>query len=230
MPALRTLVCAALALGLTGLAHAQATVKPDGHWRAVLGLGLSYASGNTDTTNLSMSGDAVRATDRDKWSAYLNSSYARSAGVTSAEQARLGGRYDRNLGPAYFAYGGLDVEHNRFANLEPRSMLSAGLGWHVLKSPTTTFDLFGGLGYTVDNYRAPMAVSGELRDRYQYASLPLGEESTHKLSATTSARQRLVVVANLRVKPGVTDSGRDPAQSTLTPLAFTKRAHLSISA
>ena len=109
-------------------------------------------------------------------------------------------------------------------------MLSAGLGWHVLKSPTTTFDLFGGLGYTVDNYRAPMAVGGELRDRYQYASLPLGEESTHKLSATTSARQRLVVVANLRVKPGVTDSGRDPAQSTLTPLAFTKRAHLSISA
>lgn len=31
-----------------------------------------------------------------------------------------------------------------------------------------------------------------------YASLPLGEESTHKLSATTSARQRLVVVANLK--------------------------------
>ena len=198
MHAFRTLICAALALGATGLAQAQATVKPDGQWRAVFGLGLSYASGNTDSSNLSMTGDAVRATDRDKWSAYLNANWARSSSVTTTEQTRLGGRYDRNLGPAYFAYGGVDIENNRFANLEPRSMLSAGMGWHVVRSPATTFDLFGGLGYTVDKYREPMVVGGELRDSYSYASLPLGEESTHKLSATTSARQRLVVVANLK--------------------------------
>jgi putative salt-induced outer membrane protein YdiY len=43
-----------------------------------------------------------------------------------------------------------------------------------------------------------MVVGVELRDTYSYASLPLGEESTHKLTETTSARQRLVVVANLK--------------------------------
>jgi len=197
MPPFRTLICAALALGVTGLAQAQATVKPDGQWRAVFGLGLSYASGNTDASNLSMTGDAVRATDLDKWSAYLNSNYARSAGVTTTEQTRLGGRYDRNISPVYFGYGALDFENNRFANLALRSMLSAGMGWHVIKSPATTFDIFGGLGYTADQYRDPMVVGGELRDNYSYASLPLGEESTHKLTETTSAKQRLVVVANL---------------------------------
>jgi putative salt-induced outer membrane protein len=198
MPALRTLVCAALATGAAGLVQAQATVKPDGQWRAVFGLGLSNSSGNTDSTNLSMTGDAVRATDLDKWAIYLNSNYARSASVTNTEQIRLGGRYERNFNPAYFGYGGLDLEKNRFANLEPRSMLTAGIGWHVIKSLATTFDVFGGLGYTADKYRDPMVIGGELRDSYNYASLPLGEESTHKLTATTSARQRLVVVANLK--------------------------------
>lgn len=198
MSAPRTFVCAALAIGATGLVQAQATVKPDGQWRAVFGLGLSNASGNTDSTNLSMTGDGVRATDLDKWAVYLNSNYARSAGVTNTEQIRLGGRYERNLNPAYFAYGALDFEKSRFANLEPRSMLSAGIGWHVIKSPATTFDIFGGLGYTADKYRDPMVVGGALRDNYNYASLPFGEESTHKLTETTSARQRLVVVANLK--------------------------------
>ena len=198
MRTLPTLVCTALALGATGLAQAQATVKPDGQWRAVFGMGLSYASGNTDATNLSMSGDAVRATDRDKWSVYLKSNYARSGDATTTEQTRLGGRIDRSLSPAYFGYGALEFENNRFANLALRSMLSAGMGWHAIKSPTTTFDIFGGVGYSDDQYRDPMVVGGQLRDNYRYASLPLGEESTHRLSETTSAKQRLLVVANLK--------------------------------
>lgn len=193
----RSLICAAFALGAIGAAQAQSTVKPDGQWRATLGLGASYASGNTDSSSLSFTGDAVRATDLDKWSAYGNGNYGRSNGVTTAEQTRLGGRYDRNLSPVYFGYGALDFENNRFANLALRSMLSAGMGWHVIKSPSTTFDVLGGLGYTVDQYRDPMLVAGELRDDYNYVSLPLGEESTHQLTETTSAKQRLLVVPNL---------------------------------
>ena len=193
----RSLICAAFALGAIGAAQAQSTVKPDGQWRATLGLGASYASGNTDSSSLSFTGDAVRATDLDKWSAYGNGNYGRSNGVTTAEQTRLGGRYDRNLSPVYFGYGALDLENNRFANLALRSMLSAGMGWHVIKSPSTTFDVLGGLGYTVDQYRDPMLVAGELRDDYSYVSLPLGEESTHQLTETTSAKQRLLVVPNL---------------------------------
>ena len=198
MRTMPTLVCVALALGATGLAQAQLTVKPDGQWRSVFGLGLSHASGNTDATTLSMTGDAVRATDLYKLTGYLKSNYARSGGATTTEQTRLGGRYDRNLGPAYFGFGALEFENNRFANLALRSMLSAGMGWHVTQSPTTTFDIFGGLGYTADRYRDPMVVGGELRDTYSYASLPLGEESSHKLTETTSAKQRLVVVTNLK--------------------------------
>ena len=59
MSVIRTLITTALALGTAGLAQAQATVKADGQWRAAFGLGASLSSGNSQSSNLSMSGDAV---------------------------------------------------------------------------------------------------------------------------------------------------------------------------
>ncbi len=198
MKAIRTALTMALALSGFALAHAQATLKPDGQFRAALGLGASMSSGSTEARNLSLTADAVRATDQDKTSLYGNAQYARSDGVTTAEQVRLGGRQDHNLSSAYFAFGGLDLERNKFSNLKMRGQLSGGLGWHAIKSPTTTFDLFGGLSYTSDKYFNATLIDGQMRNSYDYVGLLLGEESTHKLSETTSAKQRLILVPNLR--------------------------------
>lgn len=197
MQYLRQAALVALSLAAAG-AQAQATVKNDGQFRAALGLGASLASGNTKATNLSLTGDAVRATDQNKLSLYGNLQYARSGGTTTADQLRLGARYDQNLSAKLFAFGGLDLERNKFANLNLRAQLSAGLGWHVIKSPTTTFDVFGGLGYVSDKYKDPMVIDGRSRDSYGYMSLLLGEESTHKLSDSTSFKQRLTLVPNLK--------------------------------
>ena len=194
----RPLLVAALSLGAVGLAQAQATVKNDGQWRAVLGLGASASSGNTSASNLSIAGDAVRATDLNKVSLYGTLQYARSTGVTTGEQVRLGGRYDHNLSAELFAFGGLDLERNKFSNLKLRSQLSGGLGMHLLKGPATTLDVFGGLGYTAEDYINRMVIAGANRSAYRYAAVLLGEESTHKLSDTTSFKQRLVVVPNLK--------------------------------
>jgi putative salt-induced outer membrane protein YdiY len=182
----------------SGLAQAQATVKPDGQFRAALGLGASATSGNSSSRNLSLTGDGVRATQDDKLSIYGNAQYARSGGETTAEQVRLGTRYDRNLSSALFAFGGLDFERNKFANLKLRSQLSGGLGWHVLKTPATTWDVFGGLGYTSDKFFDPTFIDGATRTKYNYLGLLLGEESTHTLTETTTAKQRLTIVPNLK--------------------------------
>ena len=200
MSVIRTLITTALALGTAGLAQAQAqaSAKADGPWRAAFGLGASLSSGNSQSSNLSMSGDAVRSTDLNKTSLYGNVQYARSAGVTTGEQLRLGGRYDHNLGAQLFAFGGLDLERNKFSNLQLRSLLSGGLGYHALKTPTTTLDLLAGLGITSDRYINPMTIDGANRSAYSYVSLLLGEESTHKLSDTTSFKQRLTLVPNLK--------------------------------
>lgn len=198
MSLIRTLLTSTLAIGAVGLAQAQATVKNDGQMHASFGLGASLSSGNSQASNLAMSGDAVRATDQDKTTLYGTVQYARSGGVTTGEQLRLGGRYDKNLDVQLFAFGGLDLARNKFSNLQLRSLLSGGLGYHALKTPTVTWDLFGGLGYTSDRFINAMVIDGANRSSYHYLSLLLGEESSHKLSDTTSFKQRLTLVPNLK--------------------------------
>jgi putative salt-induced outer membrane protein len=151
MNIIHTTLAAALTLGSVA-AQAQATVKPDGQWRSALGLGASMSSGNSKATNLAATADAVRATSQDKASLYGNANYAKSNDTTTGEQVRLGGRYDYNLGVDTFAFGGLDLDHNKFANLSLRGLVSGGLGYHAIRGETTTLDLFGGLGYTSDRY------------------------------------------------------------------------------
>ena len=41
-----------------------------------------------------------------------------------------------------------------------------GLGWHLIKSPATTFDVFGGLAYTSDRYRSAMEIDGRVQPRF----------------------------------------------------------------
>lgn len=197
MKIIRNVLPLALTLAAAGLAQAQPTVKPDGEFRAVFGLGASLASGNTEANNLSVTFDGVRATATDKTTLYGRGNYASTDGETTAEQWRLGGRHDHDLSPAYFAFGGLDLEQNRFTNLKLRGQLNGGLGWHVIQSPQTTFRILGGLGYTSDNYYEAMLVDGAVRSSYEYANLLLREESTHKLTESTSAQQRLTVTPNL---------------------------------
>lgn len=192
----RTMLAASLAAAGSA-AHAQATVKDDGQWRAALGLGVSVTSGNKDSSSASILGDAVRATSEDKASLYINGLYAKTDDETTAKQLRFGGRYDHNLTPRVFGFGGLDFETNKFANLDWRSQVLGGLGYHVVKSDTTTFDVFGGLSYTHDKFDAATLIDDKVRNSFSYAGVYLGEESTHKLTETTTAKQKLSIYPNL---------------------------------
>ena len=146
---------------------------------------------------MSVTGDAVRATAQDKLSLYGNALHTSSNGDTTGEQVRLGGRYDYNLGPAVFGFGGADLERNKFSNLKLRSQLVGGLGLHAIKTPETLWDLFGGLAYTSDKFFTRTFIDGSTRGSYGYASLFLAEESTHKFSETTSAKQRFALYPNI---------------------------------
>jgi len=194
----RLALCAFVLSAAAGAASAQATVKPDGQWRAALGVGASHASGNTQEAGFTLNADAVRATGEDKISLYGNAQYARSEGVTTGERARLGGRYDDDFDAHWFGFVGLDLERNRFANVKLRGLASAGIGRHLLKSEDHGFDVFTGLGLSEDRYVEPTLIDGAVRASYRHASLLLGEESTHRLSENTSFKQRLALLPDLR--------------------------------
>lgn len=182
-------------------AHAQATVKPDGRFRAAIGLGASASGGNSRSTNLSFTGDGVRATEAMKTTVFGSAQYARTDGATSAERLRLGGRHDHDLSPAWFAFGNAELERNVFANLKLRGQVGGGAGYHLIRTEAAQFDLFGGLSFSYDSYETPTRIDGEQRAQYDYASLMFAEESNHKLNSGSTLKQRLVLLPNAR-SPG----------------------------
>lgn len=177
----------------SGAAFAADPPKQDGEWRGALGAGLSITQSTTDSISVNLTGDAVRATPTDQWDlagAVLYGSSKDAAGVstTSANLARAGGRYAFNLSPRVFGYGSLNLSYDQLQDIDLRAVAVAGLGYHVVKTDATVFDLFGGLAYNHTRY------VGETVDA---AELQLGEESSHQLSAGTSLTQRLAVYPNL---------------------------------
>ncbi len=205
---MKKLTLSALLLAAAGGAFAQATVKDDGKWRSAMGLSLAAASGNTSSTTFSAMGDAVRATKQDKWSLYANALYGKSGSpsVKSADNMRLGTKYDWNLSPQLYAFGLGELSRDDIASLSSRITLGGGMGYRIINTDPLKFEVFGGAGYIADKYDPKQVVDGSLRGSYSYPTLILGEESTHKLGQSTTFKQRLVVYPNLK------NSGKFTAQ------------------
>ena len=173
---------------LLGAAATQAQTTPDGQWHGGISIGGAFSAGNTSSQTVAGAADAVRETRADKISLYGLANYAKSksAGVstTTANQLRGGGRYDFNLTDRVFLFGGAETETNKAGGLKSRYAVNGGAGYKVVRSATTSFDVFAGIGYSGVKFTSGDDANG--------AQLLLGEESSHKLSASTTFKQRFV--------------------------------------
>lgn len=186
-----------LGIALTSPAVAQTISKADGAWRGAIGASYTSASGNNESTNASLFADAVRQTGRDKMNASLRSVYGRQEtnGVDelTASLFRAGVRYDLDFDDLKYGFAGFDSEKDKLADLKWRHSPSVGVGLHLRRTQTFTFDVFAGYSYSREEL-----YSGTKRS---FNEGLIGEETTHKFSQSTSFRQRLAVYPNL------TDSG-----------------------
>jgi putative salt-induced outer membrane protein len=165
----------------------------DGLWRGSLTAGFSAAAGNTESTSFNVAAEGARARPTDKLAFYLSGLYGSKSNsgqsAKTANQIRGGTKYDHNLAESTFVFGALDLERDRLQELDLRSVVGAGFGTHVIKTRATTFDLFGGLTYNREQFFK------ETRDSVE---LLLGEESAHKISDSTTFKQRFAFYPNLR--------------------------------
>ncbi len=210
-------LCAAPLLG-----HTQVTLKPDGAWRYLFTAGANASSGNNQSTTLNLSGEAARVTSYDKLTVLGQVAHATSNGTTTTERFALGSQYNRDFNPRWFGFGSGDLLRDELANIGRRYSVAGGVGHHLIQREGTTFDISGGLGYTRDRFVNPSFVNGAVRDDYGRAELVLAEESNHKISQSTTFRQRLALFPNLR------DSGDYRATfDTNISVAMTKTINLT---
>ena len=169
-------------------------------WAALVDAGLSFTRGNSDSTNFALTGKAARTTKRTKISLYSTEIYARSklAGVsnTTASAIRGGARVDVNLRGRSFAFGLADFEHDRFQDLDLRSVLGGGLGYHLIKEKDRTFDVFGGLTYNQEYYSQPFSPPNPSTTR-KTAEFVLGETLATKLGSRTTLAEQFNFFPNL---------------------------------
>lgn len=168
-----------------------------GAWGGFLDSGLSLSRGNSDTTNFTIGASAARITEKDKATAFVNSIYSTGTTngltLTTASAIHAGLRFDFNVSDRTFAFAFTDFDHDRFQQLDLRNVIGGGLGYHLIKTDVTNFDVFGGASFNQEYFTTLTRRSAELL---------AGESLDHKLSSAFSIKERL------EFYPDLTDLGQ----------------------
>jgi putative salt-induced outer membrane protein YdiY len=162
-------------------------------WDGGINVGLALTRGNSQTKNLAVALTAARKTSNDRIGLYTNSIYASNDAPgaipsTTANAIRGGIRYERDFNPRVFGFGSGDFETDDLQNLDLRSVLGGGIGFHAIKSEATTLDLLAGLNYTREKFSTFTR---------SFPAATFGEDLTHKWRASTVVTQKLYLYPDL---------------------------------
>jgi hypothetical protein len=163
-------------------------------WAGAANVSLALARGNSNTTTFGAGFTAARTTRTDKTALYVNTLYSENANAvpsTSANSTGGGIRYDHNVNPRLFVFGSGDFLNNALQDLDLRSIVGGGFGWHASKTPKQTLDVMGGLVWTHESYSSFYTVNATppppetftAAVTNSFAALDLGEQYTRKIGA-----------------------------------------------
>ena len=161
-------------------------------WAGAANVSFALAHGNANTATFGAGVAVARTTRNDKTSLYVNSLYSENANATPSTSANTNGggiRYDHNLNPKIFIFTSGDFLADALQNLDLRSIVGGGFGYHALKKAKQTFDVTGGLVWTHENYAAfstpnatpPPAATLTAAEVNSFAALALGEQYSRKI-------------------------------------------------
>ncbi len=177
-------------------------------WNGGANVGFSLARGNSQTTNLALAINAVHPTLDDKTTIYLTSIDTENDLATPSTVANLvtgGIRYDHDINPKVFGFIAADFMSNALQNLDLRGVYGGGLGYHAIKSDSTTLDFLAGLNYTHETYsNGPIVTPITVPLTYasygvtnRFAALTLGQELMHKAGKSTVIMEKLYIYPGL---------------------------------
>jgi putative salt-induced outer membrane protein len=174
-------------------------------WSGLFDTGLALTRGNSSTTTFTVASKAVRETPKDKLTLYGNYVFGRDGTTppshTTANQLIAGVRGDYNISPRVFVFALADFQTNELQNLDLRQTYGGGLGYHVIKTDNTTFDVFGGVTYERDAFGAYSLVGPPIEfvpsSEMNSMTALVGEEFDAQLNKKTKFAERLALYPSL---------------------------------
>jgi len=179
------------------------------YWSGLFDFGLSLTEGNSSTTALTVAGKASRVVPKSKLSLYYTEVYGKdnreNPSLTTANAVHGGARYEFNLRPRVYVFAFTDFDSDALQNLNLRNVLGGGLGYHVIKSKNTQFDVFGGgsfnqeyfSSYVTANPAPPPATVLVASQSRHFAEIVLGESLSTKLGPRTTVSEQVSLFPNL---------------------------------
>jgi putative salt-induced outer membrane protein len=160
----------------------QAPAPPPPPWTGSAGFGLSLNRGNTSTTNVNLSAEATHdPKTKSVWK--FKGLYLRGEnnGALAVDRLLLEGRNERTLTPRVYAFGQLQYLQDEFKDIDYLVAPSGGIGYKLVMTPVTTFNVDGGLGFKIEKNPG--------FERRNDAVVALSDKFEHKLSATSTITQ-----------------------------------------
>jgi putative salt-induced outer membrane protein YdiY len=170
----------------SSLAWAQTPAAPPAPppppWTGSAGMGLSLNRGNTSTTNVNAS---VEATHDPKTASVwkFKGLYLRGTNndVLAVDRLHLEGRNERKLSDRAYAFGQLQFLQDEFKQIDYMFAPGVGVGYKVVATPVTSFNVDGGLGFKVEKNPG--------FDRRNDVVVTASDKVEHKLSTTAALTQ-----------------------------------------
>jgi putative salt-induced outer membrane protein len=166
---------------------------PPPPWTGSAGFGLSLNRGNTATTNLNISLDATHDPKTSSiWK--FKGLYLRGEtnGALAVDRLHLEARYERALTTRVYAFGNIQFLEDQFKDIDYLVAPAAGVGYKLVATPATTFNVDAGFGVKVEK-NSSLEQSGdmavEVSRRRTDAVVTASNKFEHKLSPTATLTQ-----------------------------------------
>jgi putative salt-induced outer membrane protein len=177
------MVCLAIASPAVAQDKAPpATTPMPPPWTGSAGFGLALTRGNTTTSNLNVSGEATHNLKTPSvWK--FKGLYLRGENdnTLAVDRLFLEARNERELTTRVYAFGQLQYLKDHFKDIDYLVAPSGGIGYRLVSTAATTFNVDGGLGVKVEKNPG--------LSRRTDAIVTASDKFEHKLSTTASITQ-----------------------------------------
>ncbi len=140
-----------LAFGLPQVETAEAASAGPPKWTGNVTLGANLQTGNTDRFNAAVGADALRESEKDRYSLGVLFNYSEEDGEKTAESYYGAAKYDYFFTKKLYGYVGLELLKDKFKDLSLRTVVGPGVGYQVWDEEKRSLAVEAGIAYFSEN-------------------------------------------------------------------------------
>jgi putative salt-induced outer membrane protein YdiY len=169
---------------------ASIDIPPGARWNFAVDGSILGTKGNSDSLAWGFGAEAQRKTDDDRLRFGVRHEYAESSHIGSTKNTRGFIDFNHDFTPVWYGKLFGSLEHDKFKDLDLRTVVAAGPGYHFINTKALLLNGYAGLAYINENFIR------NANDR-SYVSLVLGDEFRWFLTNSDLFYQTLDVYPSL---------------------------------